>query len=217
MEFPERRYYAELVEETSVDAETGETHTRMRYSFDHLGGWALMTPSMSDESGDYIASDSSDEMCEVQTHIKELEEDNGQVHALVLSGTLYHVIGSDIPAGEDLIFEMNAIYQTAEGAVYATPGNSYGFSGSRDSEGVNFTMTLDDEHKLQIGHRTETNRTSASISIAGMFRPVGIILLQMDTDGKVLSREDFEPGQMPETLTPEDDTAFLIISLNSFL
>ena len=32
-----------------------------------------------------------------------------------------------------------------------------------------------------------------------------------DTDNITTSGENRDPGQMPETLTPEDDTAFLIV------
>ena len=194
LDFPERKYEAQLV--TDADG-------RQRWSFDHLGGWAVLTPTMSDSEGEYIASHSSNGLCEVQTHIKSVNDD---VNELELSATLYQVIGS-----EEAVFEMNPIYQTADGLVYATPGTGGSFASGVGSEGIHFTQTLNEEATLREGKAESIYRAEVSVSFGQMYRPETIVLLQMDRNGAVRSREEYEAGKVPESITPAEDTAFIIV------
>lgn len=194
LDFPERKYEALLV--TEADG-------RQVWSFDHLGGWAILAPTMNDGEGEYIASHGSDGLCDVQTHIKSVNDD---VNELELSATLYQVIGS-----EEAVFEMNPIYQTADGLVYATPGNGGSFASGVGSEGIHFTQTLNEEATLREGKAESIYRTEVSVSFGQMYRPETIVLLQMDRNGAVLSREEYEAGKVPESITPAEDTAFIIV------
>lgn len=194
LDFPERKYEARLI--TEADGH----HV---WSFDHLGGWAILAPTMNDGEGEYIASHGSDGLCDVQTHIKSVNDD---VNELELSATLYQVIGS-----EEAVFEMNPIYQTADGLVYATPGNGGSFASGVGSEGIHFTQTLNEEHTYTEGKTESSFRTEISVSFGQMYRPETIVLLQMDRNGAVLSREEYEAGKVPESITPAENTAFIIV------
>ncbi|MBQ6799432.1 MAG: hypothetical protein IJP11_09370 [Oscillospiraceae bacterium] len=189
LDFPERQYDAKLITE-----EDG----RQVWSFDHLGGWALMAPTMTDEHGEYIAAGSSDGLCDVKTHIKSADE----CEELLLSGTLYRVISE-----EDIIFEMNPIYQTADGRVYAVPGRGSSFQSDIASEGISFTQTLDEA----VSRNGITERTEAAVSFGQMYRPDSVILLHMGQDGEILHREEYPAGQLPAELTPADGTVFLLV------
>jgi len=189
LRFPERHYDAKLITE-----EDG----RQVWSFDHLGGWTLMAPTMRDENGEYVSAGSSDGLCDVKTHIKSADESE----ELLLSGTLYRVID-----GDDIIFEVNPVYQTSDGSVYAVPGRGCSFQSDISSEGINFTQTLDEEHSLN----GITERTEISVSFGQMYRPESIILLHMDQHGEVISRETYLPGQLPETVAPTEGASFLLV------
>lgn len=203
LDFPERRYYAQLVTEAFTNPDTGEVSRMQSWSFDHLGGWALMSPTMTDENGnEYVDAGSSDAMCGVKIHLK--ETDTSQ--ELILSGTLYQLLG-----GDDMVFEMNPIYQTADGQVYATPGNGGFFESGSGTEGEAFTFTQEGEQTETAGTETFTHRSEVAVTIGKMFRPVRIVILQMNADGILLEQTEYEAGHVPDELTPQAKTAFLII------
>ena len=194
LDFPERKYEAKLI--TEADG-------RQVWSFDHLGGWAILAPTMNDGEGEYIASHGSDGLCDVQTHIKSVNDDTEE---LELSATIWQVMGSG-----DTVFEMNPIYQTSEGLVYAMPGTGAWLSSGVGSEGISYTQTMNEEISQTTGKQTMTYRTQVAVSFGQMYRPASIVLLQMDRNGAVLSREEYEPGKLPESITPNGDTAFFIV------
>ena len=157
-----------------------------------------MAPTMTDEHGEYIAAGSSDGLCDVKTHIKFADE----CEELLLSGTLYRVISE-----EDIIFEVNPIYQTADGRVYAVPGRGSSFQSDAASEGISFTQTLDEA----VSQNGITERTEAAVSFGQMYRPDSVILLHMGQDGEILYREQYPAGQLPAELTSADGTVFLLV------
>lgn len=193
LDFPERKYEAQLITEDDG---------RQVWSFDHLGGWAILSPTMYEDGEEYIASYSTNGLCEVQTHIKSVNED---VNELELSAALYQVSGA-----EDTVFEMNPIYQTADGLVYATPGTG-AFSSGVGAEGIHCTQTLNAEVITTAGSAASTCRSEVAVSFGRMYRPKSVILLQMDRNGTVLSREEYEPGALPDSIIPEKETAFFIV------
>ena len=193
LDFPERKYEAQLITEDDG---------RQVWSFDHLGGWAILCPTMYEDGEEYIASYSTNGLCEVQTHIKSVNED---VNELELSAALYQVSGA-----EDTVFEMNPIYQTADGLVYATPGTG-AFSSGVGAEGIHCTQTLNAEVTTAAGSAASTYRSEVAVSFGRMYRPESVILLQLDRNGTVLSREEYEPGALPDSITPEATAAFFIV------
>ena len=64
---------------------------------------------------------------------------------------------------------------------------------------------------MTVGGETETWEITAKASFAYRSVPRTIVLLQMDDQGNCLHRTEFAPGEAPERLTPEGETAYFIV------
>lgn len=60
------------------------------------------------------------------------------------------------------------------------------------------------------GVRTSESNT-VIVHIAVMYRPTAITLIQMDSDNRLVRSDTYTPGEVPEKLTLEPDTAYLIV------
>jgi hypothetical protein len=72
------------------------------------------------------------------------------------------------------------------------------------------SQTLEETHTISENGVTKTDRATIEMSVATMFAPEKIVILQMDGNGGLVSRTEYAPDDMPDSLTPEPGTAFLI-------
>lgn len=124
-----------------------------------------------------------------------------------LEGTVYVAAERE---EESSVYYINPVYQAGDGSVYVTTGQGVGTTWSGE-EGVELSQSLSDTVSIT-EKGTETKETvTLDISIVSMYAPQKIRILQMDGESNCISREEYEPGRVPEELTPERETAYLIV------
>ena len=129
-------------------------------------------------------------------------DDNGvRTTDIDLSGEVY-ACGS-----RHVIFKFYPIYQTSDGRIYLTRGNSMGMSGA---DGVSATHTLTSEKTETFCGRTR--HVTVKVAITAVSRPVPerFTVAHMGENDELLKLEEFAPDALPESITPADGAAYLI-------
>lgn len=195
----EGRLYAALVE-AKEQYESGEK--RMEYVFEGVEGIRYFAPTMQGADGEYFAAQSDDAMADANTAIS--VTDYGD--SVSLEGTIYF----SASAGENA-FYVNPVYQTPEGAVYAMSGSGSSYGGE-DLAGASYSMEIKEETNTTSGaETTEARRSTVKVNIKLVAPPQSIAVVQFAQDGALLSREEHQPGALPETLVPNGETAYIVL------
>lgn len=118
-----------------------------------------------------------------------------------LSGEVY-ACGS-----RHVIFKFYPIYQTSDGRIYLTRGNSMGMSGA---DGVSVTHTLTSDKTETIGGKSERVKVRVAITVAARPTPTKFTVAHMDENDNLLKLEEFAPDALPESITAADGAAYLI-------
>ncbi len=196
----QNRLYATLVQETYTD-EAGQTYTRSEYKFTDVDGIAYFYTEMKDMSGSYTAVFGDEGISDGHNTID--VRDGGT------SVTLDGIICIAINGAVTPTLYFNPVYQAPDGRVYATTGN--GFSSSGDiSEGGVYSQTLNSEYTETKDGVTTADSITVTISVKRVYKPLSVRVIQFDEDNTVLRTEEYEAGKLPETLTLEKGTAYLL-------
>ena len=123
----------------------------------------------------------------------------------VSSGTLYVV-----PSKDDIIYQVNPVYQEASGDVYLTDsaGVCLGDGMSRgDAMSTSFKSSIS---TVENGKRViKTNKMKISIKV--LYIPTEVRIFEMGTDGKLLTTKQYDANHLPDTYSPLGSTAFLVV------
>lgn len=190
------RIYAELVDKSTVDDETGKTVHTKEYVFPDTEGWYLYCATVYEAPASYVTNITGDGLCDVKSsnHYK----DNGEERTM--EATLYTVHGSDL-----YTVYVNPIYQTPTGEVYITEGTGIGGAGGltktitetvtveKDGEEYSYTGTF-------IIHREEIDT------------PQSVTLTQMDENHTPLQTDTYTAGQLLETIVTKAETAYILVT-----
>ena len=131
-----------------------------------------------------------------------IDNDNGiRTTDIDLSGEVY-ACGS-----RRVIFKFYPIYQTSDGRIYLTRGNSMGMSGA---DGASITHTLTSDKTETIGGKSERVKVKVAITAVSRPTPTKFTVAHMDENDTVLKLEEFAPDALPESITPADGAAYLI-------
>ena len=131
-----------------------------------------------------------------------IDDDNGvRTTDIDLSGEVY-ACGS-----RHVIFKFYPIYQTDDGRIYLTRGNSMGMSGA---DGVSVTHTLTSDKTETIGGKSERVKVRVAITAVSRPTPTKFTVAHMDEDDNLLKLEEFAPDALPESITAADGAAYLI-------
>ena len=106
-------------------------------------------------------------------------------------------------------FYANPIYQTAEGELYLIGGT--GISGEMDDDGVQMSQTLNEINTITRQGKTTQQRFEIKLNYNAVYPIEKTVLLQLDQNNQVIRRQEFLPGQAPETLTPAEETSYLLV------
>ncbi len=193
------RIYAELVDKTTVDEETGKTIHTKEYIFPDTDGWYLYCATVYEEPNNYVTNIAGDGLCDVKSsnHYK----DNGEERTM--EATLYTVHGSDL-----YTVYVNPIYQTADGEVYITEGTGIAGTGSL-SKTITETVTVEKDGEEQsytgtfIIHREEIDM------------PQSVTLAQMDETHTSLQTDTYMAGQLPASIVTKAETAYILVTTQS--
>ncbi len=118
-----------------------------------------------------------------------------------LSGEVY------ICGDEHVIINFYPIYQTADGRIYLTNGNSMGMSGA---DGGSMTHTLTSDKTETIGGKSERVKVKVAITVAARPTPTKFTVAHMDENDDLLKLEEFAPDALPESITAAPGAAYLI-------
>ena len=131
-----------------------------------------------------------------------IDDDDGvRTTDIDLSGEVY-ACGS-----RNVVFNLYPIYQTSDGRIYLTRGNSMGMSGS---DGGSMTHTLTSDKTETIGGKSERVKVRVAITAVSRPTPTKFTVAHMDENDNLLKLEEFAPDALPESITPVDGAAYLI-------
>lgn len=197
------RLYAAMVTKTLTNEETGETTETEEYVFDGVDGIPFFSAVVPDAPGraGYHTTISDEAIGDGHTGIYYGDDEN----RTTLKGTIYTA-----PSNKNHTYYFNPVYQSADGSVYAVSGGGFMISDESYSEGSVYSQTLTDTTTVTENGKAKTNSISVELAISVMFEPEKIAILQMDADSKILSRTEYAPGELPDAITPEPDTAYII-------
>ena len=106
-----------------------------------------------------------------------------------------------------VIFKFYPIYQTSDGRIYLTRGNSMGMSGA---DGASMTHTLTSDKTETIGGKSERVKVRVAITAVSRPTPTKFTVAHMDENDDLLKLEEFAPDALPESITAADGAAYLI-------
>ena len=131
-----------------------------------------------------------------------IDNDNGvRTTDIDLSGEVYAC------GDRQVIFNFYPIYQTSDGRIYLTRGNSMGMSGS---DGASITHTLTRDKTETIGGKSERVKVRVAITVAARPTPTKFTVAHMDENDNLLKLEEFAPDALPESITAAPGAAYLI-------
>lgn len=196
------RLYAALETRVVTNEETGETAEMEEYVFPDVDGIAYFSARVpaTAERESFISSGSDEAISDSRVSLNYGDEAN----STTLEGTVY------VSPGSGHTYYFNPVYQSPDGRVYATNGSGIFVDGIQ-SEGAACSQTLNAGYTTTENGKTVTDSISVKISISTMYPPEKIMTLQMDANSAVVSRSEYKPGEMPETVTPEEDTEYFIV------
>lgn len=123
--------------------------------------------------------------------------------AIEEEGTIY--VSSDI---KDFIYYVNPVFMTPEGEYYATQGDSFS-SGNTGVGGM--SMSVNCEIRETVNDVENVYSAKYTVAIEGVTLADRVVLVQMSADHQELSRAEYTPDAMPESVTPAEGTAYLIV------
>ena len=106
-----------------------------------------------------------------------------------------------------VIFNLYPIYQTSDGRIYLTRGNSMGMSGA---DGASVTHTLTRDKTETIGGKSERVKVRVAITAVSRPTPTKFTVAHMDENDDLLKLEEFAPDALPESITAAPGAAYLI-------
>lgn len=105
----------------------------------------------------------------------------------------------------DEILYQNPVYQTASGEVYAVAGQGAQYNG----EGMKGSFSLSESVRRYEDGKMMSYGTSVNIDVEVIAVPEKIAVSQFDAEGKLISRESFAPGEMPDSMN--SSAAYIIV------
>lgn len=172
------------------------------YTFEGLEGYAYFVPlvEMENVKTHVPNADSCFTDIRVGNHVK-----GDNVTESTVEATMYVV--DDLG---DYHYYLNPVYQDENGNVYLMAG-----TGLASNELGTMSQYMDSELKTTIDGVETTQRYSVKITYQGVPRPETIVVLQMDVDSNVLSREEYQPGELPQQLDPVDGAEYIVLETHN--
>lgn len=193
-EYQNRIYAQEEIEHSTT--EDGVPCTTVYYNFDHVDGIQLLAYQTKTflEDGSILAETT---MCSSTEGIYEARMGNG-----LNEGTIF------VPEGEPASFFTNPVYQDSEGRLYLVGGTGI----SNQNMTGSMWQTLTEEYtETTNGEETETEKREFKIIVEAVKVTERIAIVQMSGDNTLLDRQEYTPDTLPETMTPVDGCAYILV------
>jgi hypothetical protein len=199
------KLYATLVEKPLTNVDTGEIQMPHKYIFEGMEGISYYYALYTDDAGTYHGSSSDNAISDGKIAISSTDEGD----SASLEGTIY----ASTTGGANS-FYYNPVYQTGNGEVYTTSGQGMSFGGE-STEGMSGSQAFTEETSTTSGNETKTIRSYINVTISFMDEPERVRLIQLDSESKVLSQEEYMPGKLPDRLTVDAGTEYIIVETES--
>lgn len=173
------------------------------WTFPGVEGWVLFAPFVAEADG-YGYHTSSIDLVESGIHVNISDE---RTEGLELTGKLV------LLKGVKFTLSLNPVYQTEDGRLYLTMGDSYLFN-TEETGGLG-SLKLTETANTTADGKEKTYTASAEIQLLAVERPETVTVLQMDNGGSVLDRQEYEAGRAPERVVPVNGAAYLIVETRS--
>ena len=198
------RFYAAFVPRTYTNEETGETTVIHEYAFEGISGISYCAPVVNeDETGHVYTSTMYDPaVSDGHTYLNIGDDER----SISLEGIIYVT-----PTKEMVTYYFNPVYQSADGSVYAVTGDGFMVSTEIFGEGDVFSQTISAVTTTTENGKTKKDSASVTVSIKTMYTPEKIVIVQMDSDSKLLSRTEYMPGATPDEYMLEKGAAYFIV------
>ena len=117
-----------------------------------------------------------------------------------VEGTVY------FPAGSQVMLCTNPVYMTDGGEYYVVQGQSFH---STVEDGGSMSQSVSDEKTWTVDGQETVYSAEFKTTVCGVAPAEQVVLVWMSEDHQVLSRAEYVPGELPETMTVAGD--YLIV------
>ncbi|MGI6084805.1 MAG: hypothetical protein ACOYIF_05105 [Acetivibrionales bacterium] len=196
------RLYATL-KTLELKDDTGEVFKTREFVFEGINGipyFAARVPATGNEDS-YITTGSDEAISDRYTGFSYSDYED----KTTLEGTIY--ISSDSMGKSRFV---NPVYQSADGSVYVVAGSGMSLGGEQ-TEGSVYTQILEETTTVTENGKSKSKSTSIKISMAVTLPSEQISILQMDKNSEIISKTEYAPGKVPDSLTPEPDAEYIIV------
>ena len=169
-----------------------------RYAFPGVEGLLLASFWITEpENGGFWSMDCSPGLCSVLSSYNAIE--NGAEEGL--TATLYLTK----EAGPQVCY-LNPVYQGPDGEVYLKPADM----GTSTSINVIASKTLTATTTIEQEAGNLVNTTEITVNFIHVDLSQGLTVLEMDENHQILKTHTFAPGELPESLEPLGETAYIL-------
>ena len=192
-----------LINGGEISSEDAAEYSQRVYATDNGGreghiefpmwGIPLISARYEEDGESYIGNESSDYMEQGGLHV--FASDDGERYEI--SGTVYADARSQVRA------YCNPVYQQADGSIYLVTGQGMSSDGAGT---MTFTLSADSDAYGDV----PAWGMSIELDITPKYPTERVAVLLYGADGSLMSRTEYAPGEMPETIAA-GDAAFAVI------
>lgn len=148
-------------------------------------------------NGEYWTGFSGEGICALNSNIAAGDDGDN----IKVEGTVY------FPADAEVMLCTNPVYQTPEGEFYVVQGQSFHSNVGTGS----MSQSVRDEKTWTQDGTAYTFCAEFKTTVQGVELAEKVVLVWMGKDNGELSREEYIPGELPESVTPAEGAAYLIV------
>ena len=148
-------------------------------------------------NGEYWTGFSSEGICELNSNISATDAGDN----IAVEGTVY------FPADAEVMLCINPVYQTPEGEFYVVQGNSC----HSHLQTGSMSQSVRDEKTWTQDGTSYTFCAEFKTTVQGVELAEKVVLVWMDADHSEVSRAEYDPNALPESVTPAEGAAYLIV------
>jgi hypothetical protein len=148
-------------------------------------------------NGEYWTGFSGEGICEMNSNIAAGDDGDN----IKVEGTVY------FPEDAEVMLCTNPVYQTPEGEFYVVQGQSFHSNVGTGS----MSQSVRDEKTWTENGTSHTFCAEFKTTVQGVELAEKVVLVWMTADHTEVSRAEYDPNALPETVTPAEGAAYLIV------
>ena len=148
-------------------------------------------------NGEYWTGFSGEGICEMNSNIAAGDDGDN----IKVEGTVY------FPADAEVMLCTNPVYQTPEGEFYVVQGQSFHSNVGTGS----MSQSVRDEKNWTENGTSHTFCAEFKTIVQGVELAEKVVLVWMTADHAEVSRAEYDPNALPESVTPAEGAAYLIV------